>query len=237
MRLRSISLVIAAAALLPACKTAPKKAPVEEVQEEEEKPEVVLPDGVTGLDINGDGKPDIFKHYKDVGEKRVIVKRESDLNADGKIDMVRLYDVKARPTQETVDLDFDGNKDVVRTFEDGKLVREAFDMNLDGKPDLTKFFEDGALIRKEQDSKLDGKVDYWEYFDEKGKLERIGVDHDADGAIDAWHTAKQGVIADAETAGARTADGKTAVDAAVDRTEKAEAAEKAESEKPKEDGK
>ena len=86
-------------------------------------------------------------------------------------------------------------------------------MNLDGKPDLTKFFEDGALIRKEQDSKLDGKVDYWEYFDEKGKLERIGVDHDGDGAIDAWHTSAQGEIADAETAGARTADGKTSVDA------------------------
>jgi hypothetical protein len=227
MRLRSIILIIAAATLLPACKTAPKKAPVQEAQKEEsDEPEVVLPDGVIGLDINGDGKPDIFKHYKDVGEKRVIVKRESDLNADGKIDMVRLYDVKARPTQETIDLDFDGNKDVVRRYQEGKLISEAFDMNLDGKPDLTKYFEDGALIRKEQDSKLDGKIDYWEYFDEKGKLERIGVDQDGDGAIDAWHTAKQGVIADAETAGGRTAEGKTAVDAAVDRTEKAEAAAK-----------
>jgi hypothetical protein len=233
MRLSTVSLVIASFALLPACKTAPKKAPVQAVAEEaeEEEPEVVLPDGVVGLDINGDGKPDIFKHFKDVGDKRIIVKRESDLNADGKIDVVRLYDVKAQPTSETVDLDFDGKKDVVRSFTEGKLVREAFDMNLDGQPDLTKYFEDGALIRKEQDSKLDGKVDYWEYFDEKGKLERIGVDHDGDGAIDAWHTAKQGVIADAETAGARTADGKTAVDAAVERTEKAEKAKKADAAK------
>ena len=223
MRLSLASLAIASLVWLPACRTAPKKEPVQQVEEEaEEKPEVVLPDGVTGLDINGDGKPDIFKHYKEVGERRVIVKRESDLNADGKIDVVRLYNVKEQPTQETVDLDFDGNKDVVRTFEEGKLIREAFDMNLDGKPDLTKFFEDGALIRKEQDSKLDGKVDYWEYFDEKGKLERIGVDHDGDGAIDAWHTGAQGVIADAETAGARTADGKTSVDAAVERAEKAD---------------
>ena len=46
----------------------------------------------------------------------MIVKRESDLIADGKIDVVRLYNVKEQPTQETVDLDFDGNKVVVRTF-------------------------------------------------------------------------------------------------------------------------
>jgi hypothetical protein len=235
MRLSTFSLIFAAATLLPACKTAPKKPVMAEVATEEDgAPEVVLPDGVVGMDINGDGKPDIFKHYKVVGEKKVIVKRESDLNADGKIDMVRLYNIKAQPTQETVDLDFDGNKDVVRTFDEGKLVREAFDMNLDGTPDLTKFFEDGALIRKEQDSKFDGKVDYWEYFDEKGKLERIGVDHDGDGEIDAWHTGAQGVIADAESAGGRTADGKTAVDAAVDRTEKAEKAETEQAESAKE---
>ena len=48
------------------------------------------------------------------------------------------------------------------------------------------------------------------------------MDHDGDGAIDAWHTGAQGVIADAETAGARTADGKTSVDAAVERAEKAD---------------
>ena len=227
MRVPVFSLLCAAVLVAPGCKTAPKKAPeqVAQAEPENDEPEVVLPDGVTGMDINGDGKPDVFKHYKEVGKKKVIVKRESDLNADGKIDMVRLYNVKAQPTQETVDLDFDGNKDVVRSFDDGKLVREAFDMNLDGKPDLTKFYEDGALIRKEQDSKLDGKVDYWEYFDEKGKLERIGVDQDGDGSIDAWHTAEQGVIADAETAGARTADGKTAVDAAVERAAKAEESE------------
>ena len=66
-----------------------------------------------------------------------------------------------------------------------------------------------------------------------GVIRGYNFDQDGDGAIDAWHTAKQGVIADAETAGGRTADGKTAVDAAVDRTEKAEAAEKKEAKEGK----
>ena len=236
MRFSSAITFLVVAALVPACKTAPKQVAKAEVVEEAEEPEVVLPDGVEGLDINGDRKPDIFKHYKDVGERRIIVKREADLNADGKIDLVRLYNVKGEPTEETVDLDFDGNKDVKRVFEGGKLIREGYDMNLDGKPDLTKFYEDGALIRKEQDSRLDGKTDYWEYYDEKGKLERIGVDHDADGEIDAWHTGQQGVIPDAEAAGARTADGKDNVDAALDR-QRIEDEQKAKQEAEEKEGK
>ena len=64
MRFGTVSLVIATLVMLPACKTAPKKEPVQVVEEEEEKPEVVLPDGVTGLDINGDGKSNAITTYE-----------------------------------------------------------------------------------------------------------------------------------------------------------------------------
>jgi hypothetical protein len=213
------------------CAGAPKQVTAPVVEAEDEVPEdqkVVLPDGVEGRDINGDGKPDIFKHYKTVAGKQVIVKREADLNADGTIDTVRQYNVKGEPIEEEMDLDFDGKKDVKRFYEAGKLVREEFDLNYDGSADLSKFYEAGMLIRKEQDSKLTGKVDLWEYYDEKGKLERIGVDHDGDGEIDAWQNAEEGgVIADAQVAGAKNAAGKDSVDVALEREKASEEEAKA----------
>ena len=39
--------------------------------------------------------------------------------------------------------------------------------------------------REEADLNYDGKVDYWEYF-EAGKLDRVGIDRDADGTVDEW---------------------------------------------------
>jgi hypothetical protein len=226
MNIRETAVLVALATVSFGCANAPKNASAsvaEAVDDTPEEQKVVLPDGVEGRDINGDGKPDIFKHFKKVGDQQVIVKREADLNADGTIDTVRQYNLKGQPIEEEMDLDFDGKKDVKRFFEDGKLVREEFDLDYDGKSDLSKFYEAGMLIRKEQDSKLNGKVDLWEYYDEKGKLERIGVDHDGDGEIDAWQNAEEGdVIADAQVTGAKNAAGKDSVDVAVEREQASE---------------
>lgn len=189
----------------------PKKAatPVAEtVEEEEPEVQIVLPDGVEGTDINGDKKPDVFKHFKEVDGKKIVVKRETDLNADGTIDVTRDYSLASEPIREVLDLDFDGKVDVTRIYKDGVLLREEFDLNYDQKIDMTKFYEEGKLIRKEQDSKLDGGVDYWEYYDEKEVLERIGLDYDGDGEIDDWHLGgDKSKIAEPETASALSKEG------------------------------
>jgi len=215
--MRNTLAFLAALSAVSACKTPAKSNAPALVEAEEKVVKMVLPDGVEGLDINHDGTPDVFKHYKEVDGERRIIKRETDLNADGKVDVTLDFDITGARIKEVIDLDFDAKVDVTRYYENDQVIREEFDMNFDGAVDLVKFYEAGVIIRKEQDAKLDGSIDYWEYFDEKGALERIGVDHDGDGEIDAWHLPTQGVIADPEVVGAGGADGKDAVDRALDR--------------------
>ncbi|MAO84904.1 MAG: hypothetical protein VX405_10055 [Myxococcota bacterium] len=229
MRLQKILVLFTFVAGTAGCAaTQPKKAPTpvqEAVEEEPPEEKIVLPDGVEGMDINGDNKPDVFKHYKEVEGEQVIVKRETDLNADGTIDVTRHYSLAQKPIKEIIDLDFDGKIDVTRHYQEGVLLREEFDLNYDEKIDMTKFYEDGKLIRKEQDAKLDGSVDYWEYYDEKEVLERIGVDHDGDGEIDDWHLGKdKSKIADPESGGALSKEGPPPADD-LDKGEGTEAAD------------
>ena len=51
----------------------------------------------------------------------------------------------------------------------------------------------------ESDQKGDGKLDTWEYF-EKGVLDRIGRDTDADGEVDIWERATPALAEDEEEA-------------------------------------
>ena len=97
-----------------------------------------------------------------VGEgKERVVRKERDLNGDGRVDVWETYD------------------------DEGNVAKQAYDLDFDGKPDLVITYEKGQLVRKERDSKGTGKVDTWEYW-EDGKLDRIGVDTDGDGVVDQW---------------------------------------------------
>lgn len=125
----------------------------------------------------------------------VLVRSEIDLNGDGKIDVRRFYkdDIKNRAE---FDLDFDGRFDVIHFFDDsGNLLKKAYFMRSRNprRPDLLKYYEvigkkkakRSVLVRKERDDNLDGRVDYWEYW-ENGSLDRIGRDTDYDGSVDVW---------------------------------------------------
>lgn len=152
-----------------------------------------LPVSVDGLDvrrfdINKDKKPDVIKYFKLVDGDEVMVRKEFDLNFDGKIDVWRFYSDQAELLREDMDYDFDGKVDAENYYEAGTVVRQEMDLNFDGQPDMKKYFEKGVIVRMEADTNNDGKVDYWEYF-EKGKLDRIGIDRDADGSVDDWKNA------------------------------------------------
>jgi len=145
---------------------------------------------VTETDLNGDKKPDVFAYTvkgKSADGKDIdrLVRKELDINADGKIDISRNYDEREQISREALDLDFDGKVDQVNFYEKGVIVRKERDLSSAGKPSLWLFFEKGKLVRKERDTNGDGRVDYWEYW-ENEQVDRIGEDLDGDGNVDKW---------------------------------------------------
>lgn len=142
------------------------------------------------FDLNGDNKPDIWEYYKkiekDGKQTDLVVRKEFDLNHDGKVDMVKVFNDKGEVVKEMIDFDFDGRFDTTNFIEKGILTRQEMDLNWDGKPDIVKFFEKGKIVRKELSTKIDGKMDYFEYYDEKGSIDRIGIDKNGDGDVDQW---------------------------------------------------
>jgi hypothetical protein len=145
---------------------------------------------VTEFDLNGDKKPDVWTYTvpakgPDGKEYEKLVRKELDINWDGKVDISRTYDDHEQIEREALDLDFDGHVDQVNYYEKGVIVRKERDLSSSGKPSLWLFYEKGKLVRKERDTNGDGKVDYWEYW-EGDQVDRIGEDLDGDGNVDKW---------------------------------------------------
>ena len=147
-------------------------------------------ENVVEFDLNGDKKPDVWTYTvkaktpegKDYDR---LVRKELDINWDGKVDIARSYDAKEQIESERLDLDFDGKVDQVNYYEKGVIVRKESDLNSSGKFSLWRFYEKGKLVRKERDTNGDGKVDYWEYW-EGDQVDRVGEDLDGDGNVDKW---------------------------------------------------
>ncbi len=137
------------------------------------------------FDLNRDGRPDSYQFTKVIDNEVVVVRKENDVNFDGRIDLIRNLTDKGELKEERLDNDFDGRIDLVVFFEKGVIVRKEYDTNFDKKVDMWRYFDKGVLTREEADLDYDGKVDYWEYY-EGGKLDRVGIDRDHDGNVDEW---------------------------------------------------
>jgi hypothetical protein len=145
---------------------------------------------VTEFDLNHDRKPDVWSYtVESPGEDGKIidrlVRKDLDINWDGKIDIARVYGAKEQIEKEAMDLDFDGKIDQTNYYEKGAIVRKERDLDYNGNVDLWIFFEKGKIARKERDRSGDGKVDYWEYW-EGDQVDRVGEDQNGDGTVDRW---------------------------------------------------
>lgn len=137
-------------------------------------------------DLNRDNRPNVFKFVRidaDAGE--ILQRKDVDLNNDGTIDIVQLYDDDGELSSEQSDLDFDGRIDVISYYERAVLVKKQLDIDYDGRADITRFYTDGQIERMESDTNGDGRIDTWEYF-VRGELERVGTDTNGDGLVDHW---------------------------------------------------
>jgi hypothetical protein len=145
------------------------------------------PDGLErrDLDLNKDGRPDAYQFAVVEGDNTRVVRKEADVNFDGKIDVVRNLDNKGELVEERIDTDFDGKIDIVIAFQQGLIVKKTYDTNFDNKIDLWRTFEKGVIVKEEADLNYDGAVDFWEYY-EGGVLDRIGIDRNGDGNVDEW---------------------------------------------------
>jgi antitoxin component YwqK of YwqJK toxin-antitoxin module len=145
---------------------------------------------VTEYDLNRDKKPDVFVFTvpakTDEGRDfDRLVRKEMDLNWDGRVDISRTYDQNEQIESEKIDLDFDGKLDQENFYEKGVIVRKQRDIGYTGKPNTWIFYEKGKIVRKERDNDGNGKIDYWEYW-ENDQIDRFGEDLDGDGNVDRW---------------------------------------------------
>lgn len=145
---------------------------------------------ISEYDLNGDKKPDVWVYSvkakgPDGKDIERMVRKELDINWDGKIDIAREYDEREQMVKESLDLDFDGKVDQVNYYEKGMIVRKERDLTSSGKISEWVYFEKGKIVRKERDTNSDGKIDYWEYW-EADQVDRVGEDLDGDGNVDKW---------------------------------------------------
>lgn len=149
---------------------------------------------VSEYDTSGDDSPDVRKVFLRIGEgtlaRLVLVCRESDLNADGRKDVVRYYTDEGQALREEADRNFDGTMDEVTFFQEGQILRQEFDTQGDGRVDTKIYFDSGKPLRAERDLKARSTAerwqpDRWEYY-EDGRVVRMGTDVDGDGKVDRW---------------------------------------------------
>lgn len=143
---------------------------------------------VRRFDLNRDNEPDVFAYVRVAskdGEDDRVVRKDIDLNHDGRIDIVQMYRDNGEVESEQSDLDFDGKPDIIAYYENSELARKELDFDYDGKPDMTRYYVEGKIDHIESDNNGDKRVDTWEYFVD-GEIDRIGTDNDGDGIVDHW---------------------------------------------------
>ncbi len=169
-------------------------------------PAVVVPKGfearpdevLTEYDLTHDGKPDVWKFsVKDAAGKETLLRKQKDLNGDGRLDSWEKYAPDGTLAQAVYDLDFDGKPDETLFYEKDQLVKKELALGFDGVPRTWNYYEKGKLVRKERDTNGDANVDTWEYW-ENGEVDRIGVDQDGDGQVDRWDARKSAAPADGQ---------------------------------------
>jgi len=132
-----------------------------------------------GVDYNNDGQLDDFWYYSGNRIQRI----ESDLNKDGKIDVVIDYDLSGHPQKSRDDIDFDGKFDTLSIFEQGVIVKTDYDKDHDGRNEAVEIFQNGNLKLRDFFVSPSTLVKKRQRF-KNGSLTESELDTDNDGIFD-----------------------------------------------------
>ncbi len=181
--MKNLALAIAALALLvPAHAHAgrKKKAAEEAAARQEAEQQAALarmkPTILVEVDFDEDGVIDVKNYYAQRGGGRVLVKKETDLNLDGAVDVITEYDQDGEMSRELFDGDFDGLYDWVDTYKNGQRVKAEIDTDYNGRWDVFNTYANGKVVKKERDTDGDEVVDFWETFDADGNRTSASTD-------------------------------------------------------------
>ncbi len=147
-------------------------------------------------DMNGDGRPDVWKYTKEFPNpgapgttKPTVIKKEADLNFDGKKDVFIEYEDEI-VTHEAFDFDYDGRVDQENFYVESKIKEKRVFAPGTNKVFIWKFFEEGTLSRVRQDENGDGIPDRCEEWFKGQRLVRKGRDTNKDGECDDWENVR-----------------------------------------------
>ena len=157
------------------------------------------------FDVNHDGQVDLWKFYayKKLDDVEgpgdlLLIRKELDLNFDGRIDRIMYYNQKEELVSEEIDTNFDGTIDRIHHYDKAILVSTEFFQSegnrvaIDGVnnptvyPNMVRFFRNGKMTREEPDAEGDGLRERYVLFDVEGKISQIGHDDDGDGVVEYW---------------------------------------------------
>lgn len=139
-------------------------------------------DGGEKVDVNNDGRPDIF-HVMSGGKE---VCRAIDMNFDGIKDAFIYFDDAGQERRRESDFDRDGVPDEITTLQGGVVMKKERETNFDHKIDTWDTYVSGRLAKSERDSDADGIVDEWWEFNRPDQPECavVATDRNADGQPD-----------------------------------------------------
>jgi len=112
-------------------------------------------DEIVESDMNHDGSPDAWSYIRE----GIILRQEFDINFDGKIDGIYIYQADNKVKEEILDTDYDGKMDNWRMYEDGELILDRLDSTGDGAVDIWIYIDRGRIYRFESDTNGDGVPD------------------------------------------------------------------------------
>lgn len=145
---------------------------------------------IVEVDVDGDGRAEVWNvHQQHEDGSRTRVRKDTDLDRDGRADIISEFDAAGALRMERLDGDFDGVFEWVDHYQGGRRVFAEVDTNLDGTSDVFYYYatgEDpaGVLERRERDTDFNGLVDLWERYGTDGALIVSARDTDGDGTPD-----------------------------------------------------
>ncbi|MBW1926948.1 MAG: hypothetical protein JRI35_07135 [Deltaproteobacteria bacterium] len=117
-----------------------------------------------------------------------------DMNKDGKIDRIALFDRRGRLIRLEIDSNADEFMDRFQYYEKGQIIRVEMDTDHDRRIDCRDYFEAGKRTRHERLSNDTGEVTQVIQFDLQERPLKIKKDTTGDGLFDSIYHFREGML-------------------------------------------